>query len=110
MDIKLFRQETRAWLEENCPQEMRLGRVHFEDGAEVYGSEAGKLWQARMAEKGWTVPLWEKRYGGAGLSPEENNVLSEEMARINALPAWAPASRGRHGRAEDAALALDRPG
>ena len=86
MDIKLFRQETRAWLEENCPQEMRLGRVHFEDGAEVYGSEAGKLWQARMAEKGWTVPLWEKRYGGAALSTEENNVLLEEMARINALP------------------------
>ena len=30
MDLQAFREETRDWLESNCPQSMRIGAVHFE--------------------------------------------------------------------------------
>ena len=42
-----------------------------------------KIWLGRMAERGWTVPAWPKKYGGGGLSKEESLVLDEEMRRLN---------------------------
>ena len=36
MELETFREETRDWLESNCPQEMRLGAIHFEDAYELY--------------------------------------------------------------------------
>jgi alkylation response protein AidB-like acyl-CoA dehydrogenase len=86
MDLENFRQEARSWLEENCPDGMRNRTLHFEDGPAIYGSEDGQLWQQRMAERGWTAPMWPKQYGGGGLSPDENRVLTEELGRIKALP------------------------
>ena len=46
-----------------------------------------KIWLDRMAERGFTVPMWPKEFGGAGLSTAENLILAEEMRRINARPA-----------------------
>jgi len=40
-----------------------------------------------MAERGWTCPMWPKEYGGGGLTIDENRVLQQELARINARPA-----------------------
>ncbi len=87
--LETFRAETRAWLEENCPQEMRDGASG--DGYICWGgrtwefqSDAQKLWLERMAAKGWTVPTWPVDYGGAGLSRAEDKVLTEELRRINA--------------------------
>lgn len=88
-EIDTFRQETREWLEANCPQSMRQPVSGFEDiytggrKPEVDIPEQ-PLWCERMAERGWTVPHWPKEYGGGGLSSDENKVLSEEMARIGA--------------------------
>src|SRR3546814_20366104 len=50
----------------------------------VFKNEAQKLWLERCVEKGYTVPDWPKPYGGAGLSPEETKILSQEMKRIGA--------------------------
>ncbi|MEO1658290.1 MAG: acyl-CoA dehydrogenase family protein [Pseudomonadota bacterium] len=89
--LETFRQETRAWLEENCPEGMR-GDYSTEDACWggrkwEFKSEDQKLWLERMGAKGWTVPTWPKEYGGGGLSKEENKVLTEEMRRIKAKPA-----------------------
>jgi alkylation response protein AidB-like acyl-CoA dehydrogenase len=46
-----------------------------------------KLWLDRMAARGFTAPLWPKAYGGGGLTPEENRVLQQELARRGARPA-----------------------
>jgi alkylation response protein AidB-like acyl-CoA dehydrogenase len=46
-----------------------------------------KLWLERMASRGFTVPTWPKDYGGAGLSRDDNQILQEELKRINARPA-----------------------
>ncbi|MFQ5564389.1 MAG: acyl-CoA dehydrogenase family protein [Parvularculaceae bacterium] len=88
-DLETFRAETRAWLEENCPEEMRGPTRGEEDicwGGKrwKFRSEAQKVWLERMAAKGWTVPAWPKEYGGGGLSKEEAKVLKEEMRAINA--------------------------
>ena len=85
-----FRQETRAWLEANCPVSMRTPMV---DAEVVWGGRnptfvnpESKLWLERMAEKGWTTPTWPAEYGGGGLSKDESMVLAQEMSRINARP------------------------
>ncbi len=88
-DLDAFREEARAWLEENCPQEMRDGasgeaNVCWGGKRWTFTSDAQKTWLERMAAKGWTVPAWPKEYGGAGLSKEEVKVLKSEMRRIKA--------------------------
>jgi acyl-CoA dehydrogenase len=89
MSLDTFRSETRAWLAQNCPPEMRKpsrgepdicwGGRHWQ-----FQSEAQKIWLDRMAARGWTVPMWPKEYGGGGLSREEEKILREEMRAINA--------------------------
>jgi len=55
-----FRQETREWLEENCPQSMRSPMTNVENdqcwgGRKwTFKSEDQKLWMERMGAKGWT--------------------------------------------------------
>ncbi len=88
-DLNAFRQETREWLEANCPDSMREPVRSFEDyymggpNPEIAHPEQ-KLWCDRMAERGWTVPHWPKEYGGGGLAGDELRILREEMARISA--------------------------
>ena len=90
-DSEAFRAEIRAWLEANCPPEMRAP-VRTEDdvcwgGREVkFKSDAQRQWLERCAAKGYTVPDWPREYGGAGLSAAEAKVWREEMARIGARP------------------------
>jgi alkylation response protein AidB-like acyl-CoA dehydrogenase len=91
-DLDAFRQETRAWLEENCPQSMRTPATSEEDqcwGGRnfTFSSPDQQLWLERMAERGWTAPDWPTEYGGGGLSQAEHKVLREELARIKARPA-----------------------
>ena len=88
-DLEQFRQETRTWLEDNCPAAMREPSRGFDDlynggrNPEIDHPDQ-KLWCDRMAERGWTVPHWPKEYGGGGLEKDQLQVLREEMARITA--------------------------
>ena len=88
-DLESFRAEARAWLQANCPTEMRepvLGESDMCWGGRnpVFKNEAQRLWLERMAARGWTVPDWPAAYGGGGLSAAETKVLRQEMARIGA--------------------------
>lgn len=88
-DLELFGQETRVWLEQNCPAAMRTPVNSFEDmysggrNPEIDHPDQ-KVWSDRMAARGWTVPHWPKEYGGGGLSRDEVKVLRREMRRIKA--------------------------
>jgi acyl-CoA dehydrogenase len=90
-DLDAFRAEARAWLEENCPPEMREP-VRDEDDVcwggrnFVFKNAAQKAWLEACVAKGYTVADWPKAYGGAGLSPAEAKVWREEMNRIGARP------------------------
>ncbi|OBV11666.1 acyl-CoA dehydrogenase family protein [Erythrobacter dokdonensis] len=90
-DLETFRAETRAWLEANCPPEMREPvrddeDVYWGGRRATFKNAAQKAWFEACVAKGYTVPAWPKEYGGAGLSPAEAKVLREEMSRINARP------------------------
>ncbi len=90
-DLDIFRTETRAWLEANCPEEMRQPVRDEEDvywgGRNAkFKSEAQKSWFEACVAKGYTVPAWPKAYGGAGLDAAEAKILREEMSRIGARP------------------------
>ena len=77
-DLDTFRSETRAWLEANCPPSMRTPGSEDESvwggRREKFVNPESRVWLTRMAEKGWTCPMWPKQYGGGGLSIDENRV------------------------------------
>ncbi len=88
-DLEQFRQQTRSWLESNCPASMRAPEQDEYD--QYWGGRNPemnhpdqKLWADRMGEKGWTAPQWPAEYGGGGLSKDEAKILTEEMRRIRA--------------------------
>jgi acyl-CoA dehydrogenase len=89
--LETFRRETRAWLEANCPPEMRQPVV---DDSDVcwggrnwkFKNDAQRVWLEKMAARGWTVPEWPKAYGGGGLSKDEAKALREEMAELHCRP------------------------
>jgi acyl-CoA dehydrogenase len=90
-ELDTFRAEARAWLETNCPAQMREPVRDEEDvfwgGRNArFKSEAQRAWFEACRDRGYTVPAWPREYGGAGLSPAEAKVLREEMARIGARP------------------------
>jgi len=89
--MAIDRDEIRAWLEAECPPEMREPTRGDEDicwGGRnwVFQSPEQKLWFERCLARGFTVPTWPKEYGGAGLTRDEAAVLYEEMRRIGARP------------------------
>jgi acyl-CoA dehydrogenase len=86
-----LRQDMRAWLQANCPPEMRQPMSSETDicwGGKRFrfSSDAQRQWMQRMAERGWTVPTWPREYGGAGLTNAEAGVLREEMAALKCRP------------------------
>lgn len=87
-NLQDFQLETRDWLAENCPASMRTPMPEDESvngGAKKRSTNPDSyVWLDRMAGKGWTVPIWPKEYGGAGLNRDEFVALIEEMAAINA--------------------------
>ncbi|MEL6540548.1 MAG: acyl-CoA dehydrogenase family protein [Pseudomonadota bacterium] len=88
-DIETFRAETKAWLEANCPPEMR---EPIRDDSDIYWggknatfkNDAQKAWFEACVAKGYTVPSWPKEYGGAGLNAAEAKALRQEMSRMGA--------------------------
>ncbi len=90
-NLEAFRTETRAWLEANCPPEMRHPVQGEEDACwggrhPVFQSDAQRLWLERMAAKGWTVPEWPREYGGGGLTRDEAKILRQEMRALGCRP------------------------
>jgi alkylation response protein AidB-like acyl-CoA dehydrogenase len=89
-DLGVFRDQTRAWLEANCPVSMRTPMPSDEmvwGGREIqFKHEDQKLWFERMRDKGWFCPDWPQRYGGGGLTSQELSVLESEMRRLHCRP------------------------
>ena len=86
-----FRREVGAWLDANAPEALvgTRGKGAFDGywgGARTPDpGPALRRWLEVMAARGWTAPTWPQAYGGGGLSPEQAQVLHEELDR-RALP------------------------
>ena len=89
--LQEFREETRNWLGQNCPESMQTSMVQEEvvwgGRNTIFTNRESEDWLQRMAQKGWTCPTWPSEYGGGGLDKDQAVVLGEELARINARPA-----------------------
>ena len=90
-ELENFRKETGEWLDANAPE---FAQKPFKDNDEIcwggahweFAEPGEKQWLERMAEKGWTAPQWPKKYGGGGLSKEEDKILSQEMRKRRLRP------------------------
>ena len=89
-NIEEFRLETRQWLETHCPASLRTPmserEVVWGGRNATFPSADAQRWLQAMGERGWTAPTWPRRYGGGGLTAEQNAVLQEELRRIKARP------------------------
>jgi alkylation response protein AidB-like acyl-CoA dehydrogenase len=77
-----FREEARAWIEANLPDELRGhrgGAARF-DGPEV------RAWSRALHEAGYAGLTWPKEYGGAGAPYSHQAIFLEESARAEAPP------------------------
>ena len=86
-DLETFRRDTHAWLEQNCPADMRTSALDDDDRCwggrnATFKSPGQKTWLDRMAARGWTAPEWPTEYGGGGLSKDEARVLRGEMRAL----------------------------
>lgn len=77
-----FRAETREWLLQSCPTGLLQSEIVPEAGRKTPVSGNRKTWLERAAERGFTVPMWPKEYGGAGLSKDQYVILLEEMRSL----------------------------
>ena len=80
-EAEAFREEIRAWLEENLPDGW------FDDDFELSGAGRAafnEAWTRRLYGGGWICASWPTEYGGKGLSTMEAVVLNEEFARAGA--------------------------
>jgi alkylation response protein AidB-like acyl-CoA dehydrogenase len=79
-DEQAFRDEVRAFIEENYPKQASANSLRDE-----MPPEDMVAWYKILGEKGWSVPAWPVEYGGTGWTPTQRYIWSEENARVNAI-------------------------
>jgi alkylation response protein AidB-like acyl-CoA dehydrogenase len=79
-----FRDEVRAFVAENYPQEMRVPNPETD-----LSKEQMLLWHRILFRKGWIAPLWPKEYGGPGWSITRRFIFEQETSRAGTLPPLA---------------------
>ena len=76
-----FRDEVRAFIAENYPQEMRVPNPETD-----LTKEQMLLWHRILHKKGWIAPLWPKEYGGPGWSITQRFLFEGDVAGRDAPP------------------------
>jgi alkylation response protein AidB-like acyl-CoA dehydrogenase len=77
-----FRQELRAWLQENLPQSYDPQEFDRIDADARF--EFQRAWQKKAHEAGWVGVHWPKEYGGRGASLMEMFIYNQEMYKAHA--------------------------
>ncbi|MHB8578163.1 MAG: acyl-CoA dehydrogenase family protein [Dehalococcoidia bacterium] len=89
-----FRAEVQAVVSSRLPERYKQlaaagsleGRAWEFDrkSADAEVRRAASDWHRALSERGWVAPHWPKEYGGAGLTPMEQFILNQELARAGA--------------------------
>ena len=79
-----FRDEVRAWLEDNLSGEFAGLRGKGGPGREHEAFDARVAWDRHLAVAGWTCLGWAEEYGGRGVSLLQQVIFHEEHAKANA--------------------------
>jgi hypothetical protein len=74
LDDSGFRAQVRAWVEANCPAELRFPRrrLHWHEN---------RPWYLALSKQGWLAPAWPREHGGMGLSAARQLIMIEEFER-----------------------------
>jgi alkylation response protein AidB-like acyl-CoA dehydrogenase len=75
-----FRRELRAWLAANHPRFEEMAAEPATSSAHLTGWS--RRWQQKLFDAGLLVPGWPPELGGRNLSPVQQLVYHEEMAKI----------------------------
>lgn len=77
-----FRDEVRAFIEENYPKHLRGKNIMRED----LSKEDFLAWHKILGKKGWSAPAWPVEYGGTGWTATQRYIWLEENARAETIP------------------------
>ncbi len=75
-DQAAYRQRVRAWIEEHRHEAPELS-----SGLHAADPTAFRTWQGTLADAGLVGITWPKEFGGAGLGPIEQVIVSTELRR-----------------------------
>jgi alkylation response protein AidB-like acyl-CoA dehydrogenase len=82
IDYQAFRNEIEAFVQKNCPQDIR--RLVAEN--RKLSREPWSRWQKILHQHGWGAPNWPKELGGTGWNPKQQAIYGEVLAE-NDCPA-----------------------
>ena len=77
-----FRDEVRAWLKANLPQDLRDKMANHNE----LGREDLLRWHRILAKKGWVAPAWPKEWGGTGWNVVQRYIFEEECGYAGTPP------------------------
>ena len=77
-----FRQEVRAWLQQNLPKDFDPEKIEAIDPEARFDFQ--RAWQKKAHEGGWVGIHWPKEYGGRGASLMEMFIFNQELAKVRA--------------------------
>jgi alkylation response protein AidB-like acyl-CoA dehydrogenase len=83
---RVLRQEVRGWLSQNVPVAWRQEAAH--DSLAFASYLRG--WQAKLHKAGLVGLSWPVEFGGRGLSVLDEQILFEELGRVDAPPLPSP--------------------
>ena len=70
-----FRDDVRAWIEANLPDDIREKVVTYQD----LGKDDYTRWHKILADKGWVAPEWPQEWGGTDWTIVQRYIFEEEM-------------------------------
>jgi hypothetical protein len=77
-----FRDEVRAWLRANLPQDLREKVENYQH----LSKDDLMRWHRTLAKKGWVAPAWPKEWGGTGWNVVQRYIFEEELGYAGAPP------------------------
>ncbi len=77
-----FRDEVRAWLQQNLPQELREKVANYDH----LNREDLLRWHRILAKKGWVAPAWPKEWGGTDWNVVQRYIFEEELGYVGSPP------------------------
>ena len=79
IDYQAFRNEVEAFVQKNCPQDIR--KLVAEN--RKLSREPWSRWQKILHAHGWGAPNWPKELGGTGWNPKQQAIYGEVLAENN---------------------------
>ena len=78
VDLDAFRQDIRSWIDDNLPQELRVGT------RKDLPRELLSQWNKALISRGLVAPEWSTEYGGGGLDRKQAAIVKEELNAVRA--------------------------